>query len=110
LELRGEAVSFPYSCLAINEYAQSSDTAPSLQRQSIARSGDSGRLLRNESAQHRGVSERHPRLSCRAFPSRSKISENVTILGLPWIRFAPHIVCPQGRIPSILLLTVIDDF
>src|SRR4029434_7892474 len=37
--------------------AQLSDAAPSLQRQSIARSGDSGRLLWNESARQCKLSE-----------------------------------------------------
>jgi len=55
--------------------AQLLDVALSLQGQSIARPDDFVRLLQNGSAQHRGISGRHPCLSCRAFPSKPKISE-----------------------------------
>jgi hypothetical protein len=49
--------------------AQLSDVASSLQRQSIARSDDSGRLLWNGSARHRGPSQRYPSFRCRAYPA-----------------------------------------
>ncbi len=63
----------------------------------------------NRSTLHRSVGQTSVggAIGCSLRLERLK---NVTILGLPWVRFAPHVVCPQGRIPSILLLTVIDDF
>jgi len=85
--------------------AQLSDVALSLQRQSIARSGDSRRLLGNGSAQHRGVSERYPSLSCRAFPSKSKISEKCYNFRLAQVIFFTA-YCVSAR--TVTLLLVVD--
>jgi hypothetical protein len=52
-----------------------------------------------------GASERDRSLNCLDFPLRAKISENVTILGLPRSLSLLHIVCPQGRLRYYLLLT-----
>src|SRR6266404_4404627 len=102
--------------------AQLSGATQSLQRQSITQASSlnprigctgirchhSRRLLWNRSTLHRSVGQTSVggAIGCSLRLERLK---NVTILGLPWVRFAPHVVCPQGRIPSILLLTVIDD-
>jgi hypothetical protein len=94
------------SILSILFYdAQLSDAALRLQKQSIARSGDSGKLLWSGSALHRGVSEASTNEVPRFPPPSRKFLKNVTILGLPRSFSLLHIVCPQGRLRYYLLLT-----
>ena len=85
--------------------AQLLDVALSLQGQSIARPDDFVRVLQNGSAQHRGISGRHPCLSCRAFPSKPKISEKCYNFRLAEVVFFTA-YCVSAR--TVALLLVVD--